>query len=78
MSITSLKDFKQLKNAKIAYSHLQDILKVYNLTVKALDRPPLNIYMSVQKILNQVKAEKSILEAHLNKYKKIVEEEKNE
>lgn len=69
MSVHDLKKARLKKNAKTAVDNIQDVLKVINLTERALK--PFKVYKPVQAIMQTLKDEKSILESHLKKLKEL-------
>jgi len=64
----SLKDYKE---AIILTEHLDAILKVLNLTERGLEH--FKLYIPVAKVLHTIKDQKSILEVHYEKAKRVKE-----
>lgn len=73
MKIHDLKTARQIKNVKIALDNIKDILKVLDLTIKALEH--FKGYRAVQAILATIKYEKTILDAQMMQFKKLKEKE---
>lgn len=70
--IRNLKDFKDVKKAKVYHTHLTAILRVVNLSIAGLKH--FEIYTSVKEILKTLKQEKKMLESHLFKMEKLIKE----
>jgi len=71
-NVHSIKNFKDSKKLKLYVEHLTVILRVVNLSIKGLDH--FQIYLPVHAIITTMKEQKTILDAHLNKYKAILHE----
>lgn len=71
MKVRDLKKARQAKNAKIACENIRDILKVLDLSTRALEK--FRGYKTVQNILSTMKFERTILDAHLKEFTKIKE-----
>lgn len=69
MKVHDLKKARLAKNAKIACENISDIIRILDLTTRALNN--FKGYKSVQSVISTVKAEKSILESHLVQFKKM-------
>lgn len=61
-------NIKSYKESLIVINHIEAILKVIDLTIKALTH--YRIYLPVQKILITLKEQKLTLEIHLEHHKK--------
>jgi hypothetical protein len=70
--IRNIKDFKDVKKAKVYRTHLTAILKVVNLSIEGLKH--FEIYTSVREIQKTLRFEKKILESHLFKVEKLIKE----
>jgi hypothetical protein len=69
MKVHNLKKARQQRNVKVAIDNIQDILKVFDLTNKALEN--FKGYKSVQNVIALIKSERGILDSHLQKFKKL-------
>lgn len=67
---------KKYKLAKVICGDLELILKVVNLSLRGLE--PYRPYTPVRRLIESLKEEKSILESHLEKQKKIKKEKGEE
>lgn len=67
-------NLKQYKEAKAVIPHLEAILKVFDLTIKALKI--FKAYIGVAKVLLVIEDQKLILESHLAKYRKLINDKK--
>lgn len=74
MTIFDLKKARRSKKVKIAVSNIVDILKVFDLTIRALEI--FKGYTSVQNVLATLKYERGILQSHLCQFNK--EKEKSD
>ena len=70
----SIKDFKQKKLVIQLVKDLEEILSRINITNKSLSQ--YKHYKPVSHILVELTNNRAILEAHLNKYKRFLEEAK--
>lgn len=70
-SMIKIDEYKQYKRAKILVSDLEKIIRIINLSISALHH--FSKYAPVNQIISTLQTNKTILEIHLNKYKKIVE-----
>lgn len=61
---------KQYRNAKTLVVHLQAILKVINLAIAGLQH--FELYVPVHEVLQSMRSNKLVLEAHLRKQQKIL------
>lgn len=69
--ITKLQDVKDKKKLKIINEDLVMMIKLCDLSLKAFTH--YKRYLPVQEILNVLKSNKTLLEIHLNKTKKGIE-----
>lgn len=70
--MAELHNAKDYKLAKQFCRDIEAILKVTGLALRALE--PFKHYRPVSRLISTLKEESSLLEAHLNKYKKIKKE----
>jgi len=68
MTVLNLRDFKL---AKIYVKDIEDIIKLIDASAKQLI--PYVRYKPISKILTEMRANRSILESHLRKYKRLIE-----
>lgn len=71
MKVHDLKKARQTKNVKIAIDNIKDILRVFDLTTRALEI--FKGYKSVQNVLATIKYERGILQSNLQKFTKVKE-----
>ena len=69
--ITKLQDVKDSKKLKIILEDLENIVKIYTLSIQGLLL--YKKYIPCQETLAMLKSNKMLLEIHLNKTKKIIE-----
>ena len=70
-SVTSLKDFKDSKKAKIIHGELLVVIRIFNLAIEALKHYAR--YGIVQKVISVIQSNKTLLEIHVKKYEKLLE-----
>lgn len=68
--MSDINNFKNLKKARVYQDHLQDILKIVNLSIQGLKL--FEVYESVRNILTVLRQEKKILEGQLNLQKEVI------
>lgn len=64
-------DFNKYKKAKIIVSELETLLKIIDLSIKGIT--PFKKYNSISETLMCLNDNKTILDIHLNHYKKVIE-----
>lgn len=74
--VKSLKDHKQVVKSKVYIGHIEEILKVTDLTINALNH--FKVYKSVANIINDIKEERAILVSQLVKLKKFIKEKESD
>lgn len=72
-TITSLKDFKSAKKAKIIHGELLVVIKIFNLAIEALKH--YTKYGIVAETLSVIQSNKTLLEIHVKKYEKMIEKQ---
>lgn len=68
--LANMHDLKRYKRAKLHLEHMEAILKVTKLTLRGLER--FEVYGPVKSILNTIRYENKVLEAHLEDCKKVI------
>lgn len=69
--ITSLQNVKDSRKLKLVAEDLENIIKIYNLSVQALSL--YKKYIPCNETIAMLKSNKMLLEIHLNKIKKNIE-----
>lgn len=74
--VKELKQFKVERKAKLIAKELEEVNHIIDLSLKALNKH--SKYRGVLEILSVLKTNKDLFQIHLDKYKKILDNKKND
>lgn len=67
-------DLKEYKKAKVLVKELEELIKIINLSINALSM--YKKYVPVMECISMLQSNKTILEIHYHRYKRLIEKKK--